>query len=101
MRSPWGRVLKAIREDEDAVRSLGKNVYAYKMQSLVLGGVIGAARRLHLRPGHGRGAAGPLRHRVTFFVYTVLILGGAARVLGPVVGVDHLLGRPVAHRQRR
>ena len=34
MRSPWGRVLKAIREDEDAVRSLGKNVYSYKMQSL-------------------------------------------------------------------
>src|SRR4051812_1782814 len=41
MRSPWGRVLKSIREDEDAVRSLGKNVYAYKMQSLVIGGVIG------------------------------------------------------------
>ena len=35
MRSPWGRVLKAIREDEDAVRSLGKNVYFYKLQSLV------------------------------------------------------------------
>ena len=32
MRSPWGRVVKAIREDEDAVRSLGKNVYVYKMQ---------------------------------------------------------------------
>ncbi len=42
MRSPWGRVLKGIREDEDAVRSLGKNVFAYKMQALVLGGVIGA-----------------------------------------------------------
>ena len=42
MRSPWGRVLKAIREDEDAVRSLGKNVFSYKMQSLVLGGVFGA-----------------------------------------------------------
>jgi branched-chain amino acid transport system permease protein len=42
MRSPWGRVLKAIREDEDAVRSLGKNVVGYKMQSLVLGGVLGA-----------------------------------------------------------
>ena len=41
MRSPWGRVLKAIREDEDAVRSLGKNVYAYKMQSLIIGGLIG------------------------------------------------------------
>ena len=42
IRSPWGRVLKAIREDEDAVRSLGKNVYCYKMQSLILGGVLGA-----------------------------------------------------------
>ena len=35
-------MLKGIREDEDAVRSLGKNVYTYKMQSLILGGVIGA-----------------------------------------------------------
>ena len=34
VRSPWGRVLKGIREDEDAVRSLGKNVYMYKMQSV-------------------------------------------------------------------
>ena len=42
MRSPWGRVLKGIREDEDAVRSLGKNVFAYKMQALIVGGVIGA-----------------------------------------------------------
>ena len=41
--SPWGRALKGIREDEDAVRSLGKNVFAYKMQTLVLGGVIAAA----------------------------------------------------------
>jgi len=41
VRSPWGRVLKAIREDEDAVRSLGKNVYSYKLQSLAIGGVIG------------------------------------------------------------
>ena len=42
MRSPWGRVLKAVREDEDAARALGKNVYSYKMQSLVLGGLFGA-----------------------------------------------------------
>src|SRR5215218_842071 len=41
MRSPWGRVVKSIREDEDAVRALGKNVYVYKMQALVLGGVLG------------------------------------------------------------
>src|SRR5699024_4491092 len=42
IRSPWGRVLRAVREDEDAARSLGKNAVSYKMQSLVLGGVIGA-----------------------------------------------------------
>src|SRR5690606_2826158 len=40
-RSPWGRVVRAIREDEDAVRSLGKNVFGYKQQVLVVGGVIG------------------------------------------------------------
>ena len=40
---PWGRVIKSIREDEDAARSPGKNVVAFKMQSLVIGGVIGGA----------------------------------------------------------
>src|SRR5690606_18585599 len=40
MRSPWGRVIKAIREDEDAARALGKNAYWYKLQSLMLGGAI-------------------------------------------------------------
>src|SRR5919199_1716566 len=42
VRSPWGRVVKSIREDEDAVRALGKNVYVYKMQALVLGPVVGS-----------------------------------------------------------
>ena len=41
VRSPWGRVLKSIREDQDAARSLGKNVFSYKMQALIIGGVIG------------------------------------------------------------
>jgi ABC-type branched-subunit amino acid transport system permease subunit len=86
MRSPWGRVLKAIREDEDAVRSLGKNVYAYKMQSLVIGGVIGGfagflscLQQAAIQPTN-------FATDITFFSYTVLLLGGAARVLGPVAG---------------
>ena len=86
MRSPWGRVLKSIREDEDAVRSLGKNVYAYKMQSLIIGGVFGALAgfAVALRSA----AIGPsfFATDVTFFAYTVLLIGGAARVLGPVAG---------------
>jgi neutral amino acid transport system permease protein len=85
MRSPWGRVLKSIREDEDAVRSLGKNVYAYKMQSLVLGGVIGAvAGIVYVMPR----AVQPdsMGRPMTFFVWTILLLGGAATVFGPVLG---------------
>lgn len=84
--SPWGRVIKAIREDEDAVKSLGKNVYLYKMQSLIIGGVIGsfagfiyALSRQSVQPDN-YGTA------LTFFTYTVLILGGAARILSPIIG---------------
>ena len=61
MRSPWGRVLKSIREDEDAARSLGKNTFMYKMQSLMLGGVIGALGGLMLAVGNPVGPAGELR----------------------------------------
>ncbi len=86
MRSPWGRVLKAIREDEDAARSLGKNVYWYKMQSLVLGGVIGSVGGFVLAISTQSVQPDTFSPDVTFFAYVVLILGGAARVLGPVVG---------------
>jgi branched-chain amino acid transport system permease protein len=86
MRSPWGRVLKGIREDENAVRSLGKNVYAYKMQALIIGGVLGAlAGMIFTLP---RGAVQPANYgtELTFFLYTCLLLGGLGTVLGPVIG---------------
>ena len=86
MRSPWGRVLKAIREDEDAVRSLGKNVYAYKMQSLIIGGVLGCLGGFIYGIGQASIQPDIFGTDTTFFAYTVLILGGAARVASPVVG---------------
>ena len=86
MRSPWGRVLKAIREDEDAVRSLGKNVYGYKLQSLVIGGVLGCFGGFVYALGRATIQPDAFGTETTFFAYTILILGGAARVLGPVVG---------------
>ena len=85
MRSPWGRVLKGIREDEDAVRSLGKNVFAYKMQALVVGGVIGALGGIvYVLPS----AVVPSSYTtaLTFFIWTCLLLGGAATILGPSLG---------------
>jgi neutral amino acid transport system permease protein len=88
VRSPWGRVIKAVREDEDAVRSLGKNVYAYKMQSLVIGGVLGSLGGFVFVLA--RAAVQPDNYgtELTFFTYTILILGGAARVFGPIVGAS-------------
>jgi branched-chain amino acid transport system permease protein len=85
MRSPWGRVVKGIREDEDAVRSLGKNVYAYKMQSLILGGALGTLAGIvfilprAVQPGN-------YVTGLTFFIWTIMLLGGAATIFGPIVG---------------
>ncbi len=86
MRSPWGRVLKSIREDEDAVRSLGKNVYSYKLQALILGGVIGAMGGFIGALGKGSVQPDSFNTDFTFIAFTMLILGGAARVMSPVVG---------------
>ena len=86
MRSPWGRVLKAIREDEDAVRSLGKNVIGYKMQSLVLGGLFGALGGFVFALANSSIQPDNYSTLLTFFAFTAMILGGAGRILGPIVG---------------
>lgn len=84
--SPWGRVLKAVREDEDAARALGKNVFVYKLQALVIGGMIGgmggifnALQTKSINPDFYSTAQ-------TFYAFGALLLGGAATVFGPVVG---------------
>jgi branched-chain amino acid transport system permease protein len=86
MRSPWGRILRSIREDEDAARSLGKNVFGYKLQSLVIGGVIGALAGMVLAIANQAVTPDSYIPVVTFFAYTIVILGGAGRVLGPIIG---------------
>jgi neutral amino acid transport system permease protein len=85
-RSPWGRVVKSIREDEDAARALGKNVFAYKMQSLVLGGMLGGLAGIVLALSQAALSPDQFLPQLTFFAYAVLIMGGAASVLGPVLG---------------
>lgn len=86
MRSPWGRVLRSIREDEDAARSLGKNVFAYKLQSLVLGGFIGALGGMWLVLDKQSSQPQDFSTTFTFFSYTIIILGGIGRAKGPIVG---------------
>jgi ABC-type branched-subunit amino acid transport system permease subunit len=84
-RSPWGRALKGVREDEDAMRSLGKNVFAIKMQALVIGGLFGAiGGMMYVLPATVQPDS--LGRSITFFCYTALLLGGAATIWGPVLG---------------
>lgn len=85
-RSPWGRALKGIREDEDAVRSLGKSVFAYKMQSLIIGGVIASIGGVIFILAPEYNAPSTWGTNFTFMIWTVLLLGGAATILGPVLG---------------
>jgi neutral amino acid transport system permease protein len=84
-KSPWGRALKGVREDEDAMRSLGKNVFAIKMQALVIGGLFGAVGgMMYVLPATVQPDS--LGRSITFFCYTALLLGGAATIWGPVLG---------------
>ena len=85
-RSPWGRVLKGIREDEDAVRSLGKNVFAYKIQALIIGGTIASFGGMIFVMSSQTNQPSTWGTNFTFMIWTILLLGGAATILGPIVG---------------
>jgi branched-chain amino acid transport system permease protein len=84
--SPWGRVLEAIREDEDATRSLGKNVFAYKLQALMIGGGIAALSGIFFALEQQSVTPDAYAPRVTFILYVMVILGGAGSIWGPVLG---------------
>jgi branched-chain amino acid transport system permease protein len=86
VRSPWGRVIRAIREDEDAARSLGKNVFAYKMQSLMIGGSIGALAGIYLAIDQQNVTPDAYVPLLTFYAFTIVIIGGPGTLWGPVVG---------------
>ncbi len=86
MKSPWGRVVKAIREDEDLARALGKNAYWYKLQALILGGVIGGFAGMVLAIGNATVQPDFFVAPLTFFFWLVLILGGVGKTWAPVVG---------------
>lgn len=86
VRSPWGRVQRAIREDEDAARSLGKNVFAAKLQSLVIGGVLGGVGGMMLAVDRQSVNPDTFFPTVTFVIFVIVIVGGPGTVLGPIVG---------------
>ena len=86
VRTPWGRVLRSIREDEDAAAALGKNVFAYKLQALALGASLGAIAGLFFAFQFSFFSPGDFDPLVTFFAYTIVVLGGTARIWAIPVG---------------
>ncbi|MDL2407162.1 branched-chain amino acid ABC transporter permease [Rhizobium calliandrae] len=85
-RSPWGRVLKALREDERAAISLGKSARFYRVQAFAVGGAImGLAGAVQ---AHFIGFIAPDNYvpTLTFQVWVMLIVGGSGSNKGAVVG---------------
>lgn len=85
-RTPWGRVLRAIREDEDAARALGKNVLAYKLQSIALASALGAIAGYLLALNLSFLNPTSFEPQFTFIGFTILILGGLASYPGVALG---------------
>ncbi len=85
LHSPFGRVLKGIREDEAAVQALGKNAYRFKMWAFVIGsaqaGVAGSLFAHYVNfidPGS-------FVMWLTFFILLIIVLGGLGNNLGAIV----------------
>lgn len=85
-RSPWGRVLRAIREDEVAAQALGKRPVRFRLQAFTVGGAImglaGAAQ------AHFIGFIAPDNYMpvLTFQVWAMLIVGGSGNNRGAIAG---------------
>jgi branched-chain amino acid transport system permease protein len=84
--SPWGRVLRAIREEEDTASSIGKRVFLFRLQSFVIGAMImGLGGALY---AHFLGFIAPedFLPILTFQLWAMLIVGGAGNNRGAIVG---------------
>ena len=85
-RAPWGRVLRAVREDETAAQSLGKNPASLRLQAFMLGGAImGLAGAVQ---AHFIGFIAPPNYlpMLTFQVWAMLIVGGSGNNKGAILG---------------
>ena len=84
--SPWGRVLRAIREDEDAASALGKASFSFRLQSFVIGSMLmglGGAVYAHFV---GFIAPDDFLPILTFQLWAMLIVGGSGNNRGAIVG---------------
>ena len=84
--SPWGRVLRAVREDEAAAASLGKSPFTVKLQAFTLGSMLmGLAGAMQ---AHFVGYIAPedFQPILTFQLWAMLIVGGSGNQRGAILG---------------
>lgn len=84
--SPFGRLLQAIRDDEETVRALGKDPAGFKVRVFMIGAAFaGVAGALY---AHYVSYIVPDQFvpLVTFYIWIAMIMGGAGRVVGAVAG---------------
>jgi len=94
VRSPFGRVLKAIREDESACRALGKNTLKFKVLVFALGGGIAAIAGSSMAYFITFISPVSFSVEISIFIIVMVILGGEASFWGPLVGAAILVGLP-------
>ncbi|BAF89000.1 MULTISPECIES: branched-chain amino acid ABC transporter permease [Azorhizobium] len=91
VRSPFGRMIEAIRDNEEAVKALGKDPAGFKIQVLVLGaGLAGIAGAVY---AHYIGFIAPEQFvpLMTFQIWMAIIMGGVGRISGALVGAVILM----------
>ena len=87
LNSPWGRMLRAIRDNEVSAEAMGKDVTARHLQVFILGSAIcgiAGAMMTTLESGVNPGAYQPLRF--TFLIWVMVIVGGSGNNLGAILG---------------
>jgi len=85
--SPWGRMMRAIRDNELAAAAMGKDVNRRRLEMFVLGNVIigiGGAALITFTSIFDPGGFTPLNH--TFLIWVMVILGGSGNNLGTIFG---------------
>ncbi|WP_068087798.1 branched-chain amino acid ABC transporter permease [Polycladidibacter stylochi] len=88
LKAPWGRMMRAIRDNEAAANAMGKNIEARRLQAFVFGSAImglGGAMLAHYYRSITPEAIDPMI--ATFLVWIMLILGGSGNNKGAILGV--------------
>ena len=91
-RSPFGRVLRAIRDNEPAAKSIGKLIFVTRLKVFVISGVlIGAISPIYV--WYIRSLSPHMFHvTLAFTVWTALVIGGIGNFWGPILGAIILIG---------